>query len=243
MEQSNQEQPEEMHNNSVSLETSHDVKAADLSVPVSPAPKSTKQEILEWVYAIVFAVVITMLIKGFLFDIVRVDGHSMDSTLQNNNRLILWELGYTPKFQDIIVLDSNYQARMDYIDAGQNAGTLSKFSATLFKVFPSPTYKKVPYIKRVIGLAGDTIDIHDNHVYVNGKQISEPYLDESMVTNTNGMNVPATVPEGYIFVMGDNRTNSLDSRSSQLGFVPLKAVLGKATFRIWPFTEMGTIHK
>ncbi len=245
MESQNNDWNHDSQENNTPLNPATDAKAmtTDAQASETAAPKSARQEFREWVYAIVFAIVITMLIKGFLFDIVRVDGHSMDSTLQNNNRLILWELGYTPKFQDVIVLDSNYKARMDYIEASQKSGTMGKFSATWFKIFPSTEYKKVPYIKRVIGLPGDTIDIRDNHVYINGKQIDEPYLDDGMITNTNGMAVPAQVPEGYIFVMGDNRTNSLDSRSSQLGFVPMDAVLGKATLRIWPLTEIGLVHK
>ena len=203
---------------------------------------SVKREILEWVFAILVAVAVTLIIKFFVFDIVRVDGHSMESTLQNEDKIILWKLGYEPKRQDIIVLDSNYKDREAELERRKEEEGMSGLEALWFELFPPEEYKNYPYIKRVIGLPGDEIDIRDNQVYVNGELLEEPYLDEGIAVLPNQLEVPVTVPEGYIFVMGDNRPKSLDSRSDELGFVPLEAVAGKAVFRILPFSSFGTIQ-
>lgn len=110
--------------------------------------------------------------------------------------------------------------------------------------FQAPEYKDIVvlntnvnngeiFIKRVIGVSGDTVKIKDNKVYVNGTELDEKYIREPMVNNTD---MEVVVPEGKIFVMGDNRNNSIDSRSLMVGMIDYKKdVIGKIMFRIFPF--------
>ena len=109
-------------------------------------------------------------------------------------------------------------------------------------VVTQPWERKIPIIKRVIGLSGDTVDIDfDNgFVYVNGEKLTEPYIAEP-TNESYDVEFPVTVPEGYLFVMGDNRNVSLDSRSSKVGFADKRFVLGRAFFRL--FKDTGFISR
>lgn len=102
-------------------------------------------------------------------------------------------------------------------------------------------YTKEPIIKRVIGVAGDRvyIDPEKQMVLLNGKELTEDYALGS--TSPNDVTAEVTVPEGYVFVLGDNRVVSLDSRDESVGLVSLKDVMGKAMFRIWPVNEFGKL--
>lgn len=185
--------------------------------------KTSAQEFLEWVQAIVIAVVVAFVVKAFLFDIVLVDGPSMEPTLHTSDRMILWKLGYEPDYGDIVVLEN----------------------ATTGK----------PYIKRVIALEGDTvrIDYDTNSVYVSNGGIEikliEPYINVCSETDClmrcNGDSMKPkgniyeiTVPKGEVFVMGDNRNHSVDSR--EIGTVKKKDVWGKAVLRFWPLNSIKT---
>ena len=221
-----------------------EAQAAADGEPISDAaakePFNLGKEVFEWFYTIAIALAIAFLIKGFIFDVVRVDGPSMETTLLNNDRLIITKLGYKPHFQDIVILDSTYKDREAYFNVleqnGENINAFTKF----IKYFSlSPEYKKRYFVKRVIGLPGQTIDIVDGKVLVDGEVIDEPYLnDETMITDPN-VNYPVTVADDCVFVMGDNRPRSKDSRSQDLGQVPIKALLGKAQLRIWPLNSIG----
>lgn len=210
------------------------------------------KEIREWVFAIVLALVVVGLIKGFLFDFVVVDGRSMQTTLMDGDRLVLTKMGYQPQHGDIIVLDSHYKSREAYIamqkeKKGDSFGWFDEFQ---LRWLPWEQKKHAieprHYVKRVIGLPGDTIDIDEatGDVIVNGEKIDQSYLDENVHTyRGRETQFPYTVPEDCVFVMGDNREDSLDSRYQSLGAVPYKAVMGKAAFRFWPFTSFGSIYK
>jgi len=168
-----------------------------------------KKEILDWLKTIVFAFVIAMLIKTFLFEIVSVDGNSMYPTLHNGEKLIANRLVYRfekPQRGDIII-------------------------------FRYPSDPKWNFIKRVIAVEGDSVEIKNGKVLVNNREINEPYINEM----TLGYYKLDKVPQNTVFVLGDNRNNSKDSRFPDVGPVPLKNIVGKAVFRIFPFTRFGIV--
>ena len=176
-------------------------------------------EILEWIESFVFAIFVVILVFIFLFRIVLVSGPSMNPTLSDGDRLIISHINYTPERGDIVVLNS----------IGLNK----------------------TIIKRCIGTAGDIVrvDYNNNSVSVNGENVPQDYINEVMnvlpifdakYCVDSGVYEYA-VPDGKIFVMGDNRNHSTDSRSAYVGFVDLEDVLGKAIFRIIPFDSFGKI--
>ena len=203
---------------------------------------SVGKEIFEWFYTIAIALVIAFAIKAFLFDVVRVDGSSMFPTLENNDRLIVTKLGYEPKQGDIIILDSSYKNREEYYDKLAQYKNKEKLSAMdkflNLKDLPKNLKKKY-YVKRVIALPGQTVDLKDGKVYVDGELLDEPYYSGITQSIDATVEYPVTVEDDMVFVMGDNRPHSKDSRSSELGQVPYEAVLGKAQLRIWPLNDIG----
>lgn len=203
---------------------------------------SLAREIWEWVYTLAIAIVIAMLIKGFIFDIVRVDGSSMFPTLVDNDRLIVTKLGYTPKQGDIIILDSEYKKREEYFDRlaeSKDKEELSSFEKFFAQSSMPSNLKKKYYVKRIIAMPGQTIDLVDGKVYVDGEMLDEPYYDGLTTSIDPTVEYPITVDDDCVFVMGDNRTRSKDSRSSELGQVPFNAILGKSQVRIWPLSDIG----
>lgn len=180
-------------------------------------PFNIGREILEWFESLVFALFIVQLVLTFLLRIVMVDGKSMTNTLQDHDRLIMTHVAYEPERDDIVVLDSKAANKV--------------------------------LIKRVIGLEGDkvVVDYNQNHVYVNDEEISNEHIREVMLDSFSfdpqysvGEGVyEYEVPEDTVFVMGDNRNDSMDSRS--IGFIPKSEIMGKAIFRIYPFKSLGRV--
>ena len=198
--------------------------------------KSAAREIFEWVYSIAIAVAVAFAIKGFVVEIVKVDGRSMDPTLADGQRLIVTRLGYKPHNGDIIILDSAYKRRAEYFER-ENVTGISK----VIKGFSLPAeYKKKFYVKRVIATEGQTVEITDGDVYVDNVKLDEPYIQGS--TYASDYDYKTTVEEGCVFVMGDNREHSSDSRDPRLGQVPVKSILGKAQLRVFPFSEFGKVN-
>lgn len=207
------------------------------------------KEIFEWIGALAAAIIIVALIKGFLFDFIVVDGRSMQTTLMNNDRLILTKLAYTPQKGDIVVLDANYKLRDKYIETQKE---LKGESFTAFDEFKLRNFsweqkkfgiEPLHYVKRIIALEGDVIDIDNttNTVTVNGQIIDEPYLDNVKTYSGIEIEFPYTVEEGHAFVMGDNREDSRDSRYKMPGTIPYEAILGKASLRFWPLNNFGIV--
>ena len=178
-------------------------------------PFNWKKEALDWVTSIAVALIIALLIRRFVFTLVRVDGPSMNPTLTHNDTLFTSRLMYTPKVGDIII-------------------------------FRPPASPKTPYVKRVIATEGQMVDIDPltGTVTVDGKAYDEPYIAEPIQPSRMGdMEYPFTVPEGTVFVLGDNRNNSHDSRDSDVGAVPVKNIIGKAQFRLLPLSTFGSLYK
>lgn len=197
--------------------------------------KSLGAEIWEWTYSILLAVVIALLIKNFLFSTTIVKGQSMEPTLQENNMLVIDRLsqvrGLMPERGDVVTVEAP-EATSD-----EGVAQYSKVNGWFNKLVHS--FTKVLYVKRVIGLPGDEIEIKGNEVRINGEIIEEDYIKEPMLFSPYFID-EITVPEGHVFVMGDNRNNSKDSR--YFGVVPYEKIEGKAIFRFWPFNKLGGIE-
>lgn len=165
----------------------------------------------EWMESIVQAIVVVVFLMTFLFRIVSVDGSSMLNTLHDADKLIVWKWNYAPSNSDVVV-----------ISRGQ---TLDK-----------------PLVKRVIATQGQSfsIDFSNGSVTVNGVKLNETYIKEPMRVRGNA-DIPSVIPQGYSFVMGDNRNNSSDSRFEEVGIIPNENIIGKANFIIFPFNRIGAI--
>ena len=191
------------------------------------------KEILQWAQAILLAVVIAFLLRGFVFEPVYVEGESMETTLSTAQRLIVYKLGYyfnAPRRGDIVVLQ--YQEGITKMLPFMDAVPIFK------KAIPS--ISEVDYIKRVIAVPGDELDIHDGYVYINGIRQEEPYLKEQGVTYNQSLELPMKIPPKSVAVLGDNRLNSKDSR--QIGLIGFNRIKGKAVYRIWPREAIGGLY-
>ena len=187
---------------------------------------SDAAEVLETVFVSVFVVV---MLFAYIIRPVTVDGRSMNNTLQDGDRLIMTDFAYHPKYGDIVVVDNKHSYLLS------DDGSVRESSGL-------PDEKRL--IKRVIATEGQTVDINftTGVVSVDGEMLDESSYayDYTIDTNTTYATVtdegafayPITIPEGYCFVMGDNRKNSTDSRSLFVGLVPEDAILGKAVWRI-----------
>ena len=168
-----------------------------------------------WLQARVVALAVLIVVFTFFGRIIGVVGHSMDNTLNNGEILILQSIGYTPKQGDIIVLNK----------------------------YTSPVLEGKAIVKRCIAVGGQTvrIDYDAGTVSVDGQVLDEPYIPEPMhdpiYVNSNMSISEVTVPEGHIFVMGDNRNNSTDSRHVQVGVVDERFVLGRALVVVFPLNK------
>jgi signal peptidase I len=179
---------------------------------------------------ILMAFALALLIKSTLLQAFWIPTGSMESTLVPGDRVIVAKVPYyfhEPQRYDIIVFEEPDPAKEP------DRGVWGRLTHWLGQGLGFTPPDNPDYIKRVIGEPGDVVYAKGGHVFVNGVQISEPYLDQRTAR------FPKTkVPAGKLFVMGDNRANSLDSRFG-LGFVPINRVIGKAVWIIWPVQDLG----
>ena len=174
--------------------------------------RSILRELGSWLLYLLFVVVFSFIIITYVGQRTRVDGQSMETTLQNNDNLIVDKISYRfrePKRFEIIVFPYQYREN---------------------------TY----YIKRIIGLPGETVQVIDGYVYIDGEQLDEHYGNELMESPGIAED-PITLGEDEYFVLGDNRNHSTDSRDATVGVLHRKDLLGRAWIRIWPLNKFGAI--
>ena len=174
-------------------------------------------QLYSWLQPILFALTVLVLVSTFLGRLIGVDGDSMFPTLHNRDMLILQSVGYTPRNGDVVVLT------------------------------PQSFRDGTPIVKRVIATGGQkvAIDYTTGTVYVDGAALTENYLGERMKPAADQFwdQYPVTVPEGHIFVLGDNRNASSDSRVPDIGMVDQRCVLGRALWILLPFRDFGEIAR
>lgn len=186
--------------------------------------KTLVQIVYEWIDSFVISLVAVVLIFTFFLGKVRVDGESMTNTLQNDDQLIVSDFNYEPKYGDIVIISRNPK---NY-------------------AFKYQEEVQEPIVKRVIAVGGDTIEITpDGKVLVNDIELDEPYIKDyalNLGTPQEHLVSKLEVPEGRVFVMGDNRHNSHDSRKNDIWLVDERYILGKVLLRIYPFEDIKTFN-
>ncbi|MPN04104.1 Signal peptidase I S [bioreactor metagenome] len=192
------------------------------------------KKIFEFLGTVVIAFAIAMFLKSTVFAIPEIRMNSMENTLLQGERVLeikfIYELT-APKRGEVIILDKDNASKgffLDYADEIKETIDIIRGKAG-----------RNHLIKRIIGLPGDEIKIEEGQVYINDELFEEAYVKGE--TYADALEFPLIVPEGKVFVMGDNREVSLDSR--QLGFIDYKQIEGKAVARIWPLDKLKIIKK
>ena len=177
----------------------------------NPSGAKSRAEVYDWIQCIIFALVFCVLLFVFAVRMVNVVGHSMVPTLEQSDKVVISNLFYHPKQGDVVVLRKQ-------------------------------TLMQEPIVKRIIATEGQTVDIDfdDGVVYVDGKALDEPYVNEPVHDREN-FEGKITVPEGCVFVMGDNRNASTDSRDARLGCVDTRSIMGRVYFTLFPVKNIGVV--
>ena len=205
------------------------------------------KDILEWIYCIIIAVVLALLFRYFIGTPTIVKMDSMYPTLIQNQRLWLNRWGRTthtlPKRGQIITFEE--PAKIEYssseIDKNNPVAKYDERHGMDWFVKNFLEIGKRSYIKRVIALPGEHVQIKDDKVYINGEALDEPYLQPGIVTDLLGNGFDDfTVPENTVFAMGDNRTHSTDCRA--FGCIPLEKIESTVSIRIWPLNVWGKVN-
>ena len=208
------------------------------------------KEILEWVYCIIIALVLAMLFRYFIGTPTIVKQESMYPTLIQDERLWLNRWGRTtktlPDRGDIITFEEPAKIKYTASEIDKSNPIAQYNDRTGFDWFIHNFLEigKRSYIKRVIALPGEHVEIKDGSVYIDGEKLDEPYLQDGIVTdlyvNTNGVGFDDfIVPENCVFAMGDNRNHSTDCRA--FGCIPLEKIESTVAIRIWPLNKWGHV--
>lgn len=171
------------------------------------------KELAGWLLYIVLIIALTWIVVTFVGQRTEVSGSSMETTLSDKDQLIVDKMTY--RFRD--------PKRYDIV------------------VFPYQYQDNTYYIKRIIGLPGETVQILSGMVYIDGMRLDEHYGNEIM-ENPGIAEEPLTLGEDEYFVLGDNRNNSSDSRASDVDLIHRKDLIGRAWIRVWPLSQIGVIH-
>ncbi len=191
------------------------------------------KEIRSWVLILGIALLLSALLNSQIFAMATVKEISMQDTLYADQMLVINRLSYrsrTPQVGDIIVF---YKSR----EIGSFTQELIRSIKNIIPFLKSDEQVRDRLVKRVIGVPGDVIDITGGYVYRNGERLEEAYVKG--ITEKGSFGLPVTVGENQLFVMGDNREHSLDSRS--FGLIDISHVEGKATLRLFPFSKFGKL--
>ena len=204
------------------------------------------KNILEWIVCIIIAVILGLWIRYYIMTPTQVKSVSMEPTLVQCQRLILNRTirlsKKLPERGDIITFEAPTQEYLTESDLKESpiaryeevSGGFDKFVHNVLEI------GKISYIKRVIALPGEHVKIQDGKVYINGEELEEDYLSDSVKTySEGGVLVDFTVPDGAVFAMGDNRENSHDCRA--FGCIPQEKIESIVLFRFWPFDKFGKV--
>lgn len=221
-------------------------------------------ELLELLETFLFCFFIVGLIFTYLFQISTVDGNSMQNTLQTKERIISSDIFFNAKTGSVVVIEAKHSYVMDYktaydfafatLSAAQNQLSeteirqLARQSINEITVGYSAVFEAVGLdkriVKRVIATEGQKVKINfeNGDVFVDGEMIDEPYIKNLTINDENAFSYPLVVPEGFVFVLGDNRQASKDSRHPDIGLVPKEYIVGKVLLRVFPIDKFGFIH-
>lgn len=216
---------------------------------MSDEGKSKVKDILEWIYCIVIAVVLALVVRYFVGTPTIVQQPSMWPTLKQGQRLILNRTIRTthsmPNRGDIVTFEAPSKSYVSVAEANLD-NPVAEYNNNINNIFSKFRYYvleigKDSYIKRVIGLPGEHVKIENGKVYINGEELQEDYLQPNVVTeDLNGPFTDIVVPQDCIFVMGDNRAQSTDSR--RFGCIPLEKIESKVWIRFWPLNLFGKVE-
>ncbi len=177
------------------------------------AEKMTAAQVLyDWAGTLLLAIIVILLVMTFFLRQVSVKGRSMNDTLQDQDRLLVYSFLYQPQNGDIVI-----------ITRGANWDEL--------------------IVKRVIAVEGQHLEINydTNEIIVDGEVLEEDYIKGKTIALPQPTKIPDVIPKGYVFVMGDNREDSLDSRSKKIGLIPVENIVGKAFCRWYPFDMISLV--
>ena len=215
----------------------------EVTEEVKAKTRGILREVLDWVICFAIAFVVYLLINYFFICAPTVKQQSMHPTIKNNEKVLTirpWMKGSKFEYGQIITFEAPIDNKL-YIDSNETLYTAQyeNYTGITLVLYNFLDVNKVSYIKRVIGLPGDHIVIKDGIVYRNDERIEEPYLREMNTEIQEQEYADVIVPENTIYVMGDNREQSKDSRS--FGCIPYDRVNGYVLCRIWPLNKLGAI--